>query len=76
MRIIAAVMVGALSATSVQAESGRDYRLRAGSPTMAARIGKFFGGGAGIWLRMQAAYDAWHAERDTDVSHIEPLRAA
>lgn len=32
------------------------------SPDMALRIGKFFGNGAGIWLRMQSAYDLWHAE--------------
>jgi antitoxin HigA-1 len=34
------------------------------SPDVAARLGRAFGNGAGIWLRMQAAYDAWHAERD------------
>ncbi|WP_226951451.1 HigA family addiction module antitoxin [Rhizobium terrae] len=33
------------------------------SPSVAARLGKMFGDGAAIWLRMQAAYDAWHAER-------------
>ena len=31
---------------------------------------------AELWLRMQAAYDAWHAKRETDVSHIKPLRKA
>ena len=29
---------------------------------MALRIGKFAGNGPGIWLRMQQAYDLWHAE--------------
>lgn len=37
------------------------------SPAVAARLGKMFGDGAAIWLRMQAAYDAWHAEREVDV---------
>ena len=40
------------------------------SPAVAARLGKMFGDGAAIWLRMQAAYDAWHAEREVDVSAI------
>ena len=46
------------------------------SPNVAARIGKMFGGGAAIWLHMQAAYDAWHAEREVDVSHIKTIKAA
>ncbi|MDP9839160.1 addiction module HigA family antidote [Neorhizobium huautlense] len=46
------------------------------SPNVAARLGKMFGDGAAIWLRMQAAYDAWHAERDVDVSNIPTLTAA
>jgi addiction module HigA family antidote len=46
------------------------------SPNVAARLGKLFGDGAAVWLRMQAAYDAWHAERDVDVSGIETLTAA
>jgi addiction module HigA family antidote len=46
------------------------------SPSMAARLGKMFGDGAGVWLRQQAAYDAWHAERDVDVSTIPTLSAA
>ncbi len=29
---------------------------------MALRIGKFAGNGPGLWLRMQQAYDLWHAE--------------
>lgn len=45
------------------------------SPAVAARLGKLFGDGAAPWLRMQAAYDAWHAERETDTSAIETLRA-
>jgi addiction module HigA family antidote len=46
------------------------------SPSMAARLGKMFGDAAAIWLRQQAAYDAWHAERDIDVSTIPTLSAA
>lgn len=46
------------------------------SPEMAVRIGKLFGGGAGPWVRMQAAYDTWHAERNVDVSKITTLKVA
>ncbi|TIT09506.1 MAG: addiction module antidote protein, HigA family, partial [Mesorhizobium sp.] len=28
------------------------------------------------WLRMQAAHDAWHAEREVDVSATPRLHAA
>ena len=33
------------------------------SPEMAVRLGKFCGNGPGLWLRLQAAHDLWHAER-------------
>lgn len=46
------------------------------SAAMAVRLGKFFGDGAGVWLRMQGAYDVWHAEREVDVSGIRKLEAA
>ncbi len=46
------------------------------SPEVAARLGKAFGDGAAVWLRMQAAYDAWHAERAVDVSRIPLITAA
>ncbi len=46
------------------------------SPTVAARLGKLFGNGAGIWLRMQANYDAWQAEHTVDVSKIPTIKAA
>ena len=39
-------------------------------------MGKLFGDGAGLWVRMQAAHDLWHAERDVDVSGIPALTAA
>lgn len=43
------------------------HRILAGragiTPEMAVRIGKFCGNGPSLWLRMQEAYDLWHAER-------------
>ena len=43
------------------------HRILAGtsavSPEMAVRLGRFCGNGAGLWLRMQEAFDLWHAER-------------
>jgi addiction module HigA family antidote len=33
------------------------------TPAMALRLGKFCGNGPGLWLRLQQAYDLWHAER-------------
>ena len=33
------------------------------TPEMASRIGKLCGNGPNLWIRMQAAYDLWHAER-------------
>lgn len=32
------------------------------SPELAAKLGKICGNGAAIWLRLQAAVDAWDAE--------------
>jgi addiction module HigA family antidote len=46
------------------------------SPEVAVRVGKLFGGGTGVWVRMQAAYDTWHAERNVDVSGIPILKVA
>ncbi|UEM15448.1 HigA family addiction module antitoxin [Bradyrhizobium barranii subsp. barranii] len=46
------------------------------SPNVAARIGKLVGNGPAIWLRLQAAHDAWHAEREVDVSEIKTLEPA
>jgi addiction module HigA family antidote len=34
------------------------------SPNVAVRLGKMFGDGAGVWVRMQGAYDTWQAERE------------
>jgi antitoxin HigA-1 len=41
---------------------------------MSARLGKLFGDGAGVWVRMQAAHDTRNAERQEDVSKIPTLR--
>jgi addiction module HigA family antidote len=46
------------------------------SPTVAVKLGKLFGNGAGIWVRMQAAYDLWQAEQTVDVSAIPTLASA
>jgi addiction module HigA family antidote len=46
------------------------------SPTIAVKLGKLFGNGAGIWVRMQAAYDLWQAEQTVDVSAIPTLASA
>ena len=45
------------------------------SPAVAVRLGKLFGDGAGVWVRMQAAYDTWNAERKEDLSKIPTLRS-
>ena len=34
------------------------------SPAVAVRLGKLFGDGPEVWVRMQGAFDTWHAERD------------
>ncbi|MGH6945039.1 MAG: HigA family addiction module antitoxin [Geminicoccaceae bacterium] len=46
------------------------------SPGVAVRLGKLFGDGAGVWVRMQAAYDTWHATRQVDTSRIPTIAAA
>jgi addiction module HigA family antidote len=46
------------------------------SPAVAVRLGKLFGDGAGVWVRMQAAHDAWHAAREVDTSKIPTIAAA
>jgi len=45
------------------------------SPAVAVKLGKLFGNGAGLWIRMQAAYDIWQAARLVDVSGIPTLQA-
>lgn len=48
------------------------------SPEMALRIGRFCGNGAAFWLRLQTAYDLWHAERKLreEISKIPEHAAA
>jgi addiction module HigA family antidote len=47
------------------------------SPEMALRIGKFCGNCGDVWLRMQTAYDLWHAERKlaVEIATIKRQRA-
>lgn len=45
------------------------------SPDVAVRLGKLFGNGPDIWVRMQGAYDTWQAEQLVDVSNIPTLEA-
>ena len=46
------------------------------SPAVAIRLGKLFGDGAGVWGRMQSAYDTWHAERELAVDRKIPTLTA
>jgi addiction module HigA family antidote len=49
------------------------------SPAVAAvRLGKLFGDGVGVWVRMQSAHDTWHAERDlaAEIKKIPTLKTA
>lgn len=58
------------------------HRVLAGtaavSPEMALRIGKFCGNGPEVWIRMQAAYDLWHAEKriGAEIAAIKPQHAS
>ena len=44
------------------------HRILAGTqrvtPEMALRLGLFCGNGPEVWLRLQVAYDLWHAARE------------
>lgn len=46
------------------------------SPEVAVRLAKLFGNVPLFWIRMQGAYDAWHASREVDVSAVPALFAA
>ena len=46
------------------------------SPEVAVRLAKMFGGEPLAWVRMQGAYDAWHAAREVEVSAVPVLYAA
>jgi addiction module HigA family antidote len=43
---------------------------------MALRLGKLFGDGPGVWLRMQGEHDLWRAARDLDLAAIPTIKAA
>ena len=45
---------------------------------MALRLGKFVGNGPELWLRLQQAYDLWHAERRmiSELTRIESEKDA
>lgn len=47
------------------------------SPAVAVRLGKLFGDGAGVWVRMQGAFDTWRAERELadELKKIPTLKA-
>lgn len=44
------------------------------SANVAVRLGKLIGNGPDLWLRMQAAHDAWHAARSVDLDSIPTLK--
>lgn len=48
------------------------------SASVAVRLGKLFGDGAGVWMRMQGAYDTWKAERELaqEIKKIPTLKSA
>jgi antitoxin HigA-1 len=46
------------------------------TPGMAVRLGAVFDTSSASWLRMQTAYDLWHAEREIDTSKLHPLPKA
>jgi addiction module HigA family antidote len=48
------------------------------SPRVAVRLGKLFGDGTGVWVRMQGAYDTWRAERELagEIRKIPRLKPA
>jgi len=69
----------ALAAREMKISRQQLYKIlseeRAISPDMAVRLGKFCGNGPGIWLRMQASYDLWHAEQELgDIIEEIPTR--
>lgn len=45
------------------------------SHALAGEIGKAFGDGTGVWLRMQAVNGAWQTERAADVRGVKLIRA-
>lgn len=46
------------------------------TPGMAVRLGVVFDTSSASWLKMQVAYDLWHAEREIDISQLRSLQEA
>jgi|SRR6185436_1783051 addiction module HigA family antidote len=46
------------------------------TPGMAVRLGVVFDTSSASWLKMQVAYDLWHAEREVDTSQLHSLKEA
>lgn len=48
------------------------------TPEMALRLGKFCGNEPDLWIRMQEAYDLWHARRriSSELSTIKTAKVA
>jgi addiction module HigA family antidote len=46
------------------------------TPNIAVRLGKLFGNGPDVWVRMQLAHDLWHAARTVDTSEIKTIEMA
>ena len=46
------------------------------TPAMAVRLGIVLGTTASSWLKMQTAFDLWHAERTVDTSRLTSLKQA
>ncbi len=44
------------------------------SSTIAVKLGKLFGNGPDLWIRMQAAYDSWQAMHRVNTDHIKTVR--
>lgn len=47
------------------------------TPQIAARLGRLFGNGPELWLRLQQDYDLWHVQRDlaAELAAIPNLKA-
>ena len=73
-----------ISAAATQMRVSRQtlHRIISGrtavTPEMAVRLGKFCGNGPGLWLRLQEAFDLWHATRKLkdELSKIPTVKAA
>jgi len=46
------------------------------TPEVATRLGVAFGNGPELWIKLQVAYDLWHAKRNVDVTKVKVLKAA